>query len=171
VLTKFSRHPVWSNVIAGLIVAGILGVITYSLNWWPTITRALTATNSFLWQRTSVPNWLLGFMILIALAALLTVVTVVIANTSRPPTPSWRSYTKDTFEGLTWRWAYDIHGGIYNLTSFCPHCDFEIDPRLGQCESCGRRLTAVDGLIDHIHERIEKLIQQKVRNGTWATPR
>jgi hypothetical protein len=178
VLTKFSRHPVWSNVIAGLIVAGILAVAASTLNWWPTILRAVTAAYYFLGARTPVVNWLLGLLILIALMFVGVIVAIAIAPASRPPTPSVQDYTKDTFENLVWRWRYNVHGGIYDLTSFCPHCDFQVYPKRSpylagsqsvyNCASCGRWLGVFNEPVDDLHDRVARLIEQKIRNGTWA---
>jgi hypothetical protein len=52
-----------------------------------------------------------------------------------PRRPHWRSYTKDTFENLVWRWKYN--------------------PRTRSEED--------------VLDSIERLIEQKLDNGTWRT--
>jgi hypothetical protein len=155
-------------------------LLTYFLEWWTTILGSLTGASQLLGQHTTVPNWLLGLLVVIAVVFTVRVVGAVVRRR-----PRWRSYTEDTFFGLVWRWRYSsaIGDGIpVDLTSFCPHCDFQVDhdPASGypavegsayHCEGCGRPLGALDESAFSLHRKVERSIQQKIRNRTWSARR
>jgi hypothetical protein len=96
---------------------------------------------------------------------------------ARAQTPDWHSYTMDTFDGLVWRWRYNFFDHIYNFASFCPHCDIQVEPRhnhyLAQvvyyCDECNRPLARFDMSIEALHDKVGRLVEQKLRNGTWET--
>jgi hypothetical protein len=148
-------------------------------DWWPTITGLVTAAFPVLVQRTSIPNWLLGLLVVIAVVFTLRVVVGAVIRRR----PNWRSYTEDTFFGLVWRWRYSIvigEGIPVDLTSFCPYCDFQVHPEPGSdsravegiayhCDGCGRALGTVNESVFSLYNKVERLIQRKLRNGTWTT--
>jgi hypothetical protein len=92
----------------------------------------------------------------------------------------WRGYTSDTFFACAGGWRYlDECGAILGLASFCPHCDFQVYPQNDspfravdriacRCDGCGRELLAFDEPVASLAGRVERFIQQKLRNGTWA---
>jgi hypothetical protein len=98
-------------------------VSTYYFKWWPPILGAVLVVYHFLGERTPIFNWLLGLFILIA-RLLLAIIVVAIVRQKRAQT--WRSYTKDTVDGLVWRWTYSSAGPIDLLSAYCPHCDFQL---------------------------------------------
>jgi hypothetical protein len=186
VLRKVWNDPVWSKVIAGAILAA--AALIYSLDWWPAIVRSFVAVSRFLAQGTSVPNWLLGLLALLTLptvAVVLFAIGISVIDRKREPqhraaAAGWRSYTSDTFLGLLWRWSYISDGMPGGLASFCPHCDFQVYPHDASgfrsidqiayhCEACDRALVTLDESPHSLHNKVERLIQQKLRNGTWAT--
>ena len=63
-LRKIWHDPVWSKVIVGVVLSIGAATVAYFLDWWPRIIQSLTAAPRFLGQRTSVPNWLLGSLVL-----------------------------------------------------------------------------------------------------------
>jgi hypothetical protein len=165
-------------VIAGVIFAVGAALTAFFFDWWPTIIGSVTAACHVLVQQTSVPNWLLGLLVVIAVVFTLRAVGAVIRRR-----PNWRSYTEDTFFGLVWRWRYSIvigEGIPVDLTSFCPYCDFQVhhEPASGHravegiayhCDGCGRALGTVNESVFSLHNKVERLIQQKLRNGAWTT--
>jgi ABC-type sulfate transport system permease component len=80
-------------------------VSTYYFKWWPPILGAVLLVYHFLGERTPIFNWLLGLFILMA-TLLLAIIVVAIVRQKRAQT--WRSYTKDTFDGLVWRWTTSL---------------------------------------------------------------
>jgi hypothetical protein len=168
VLRKLWHDPVWSAVIAALIVAVLLSMGAYFLNWWPTIIGSSMAAYRFVWQSTPVWNWLLGVL---GFIALLVVTRVTVAIWRRPP--GWRTYREDILCDLVWRWTYDSGNRISTLHAYCRHCDLEIDPVPGpylaggpslyECDGCNRTNVTFAMPIEEVHNKIRRLIAQKIR--------
>jgi len=172
-LRKAWSDPVWSKVIASAILAIAGSLLAYGFGWWPRILDAAL-------QRHAVPTWLL---ILLALAAVPTSTAVGaalwFAVFPRPATgPTWAGYTTDELLGVRWRWRYSQSGTLFDLTSFCPSCDFQIFAEPGglyravprtafRCESCGRHIAEFDGSTADLESKVTRIIQQKLRAGTW----
>ncbi len=175
------KDPVWSAVIAaGIIaIAGIIG--SYFLGYWPRITSAATSIWGFLAASSNVPHWVLGLLFLgVAPTILLLLAGAWALLRGGSDTPaSWIKYTTDRFFGLRWRWRY-VDNHISNLNSFCPNCDYQVFPhqassynfidRIGfSCDSCKSSLGEHDESLAQLKSKVERLIQQKVRNGTWSS--
>src|SRR5712664_2715950 len=69
-LKNIWNDPVWSKVIASVIIAGA-GWLTYRLNWWPGwMTRRIAGLWISFWtylsSASAIPHWLLILLILIA---------------------------------------------------------------------------------------------------------
>jgi hypothetical protein len=175
--SKLWNDPVWSKVIAGLILALGATIATYFLDWWPVFGRLASQGYAFALASTPTPHWLLLLLILLALPTVF--LTAAIAWASTFPTPSWRDYTTDIFFGLRWRWRYFSDGGIDEPHTFCPHCDFQVFPQdvsayrvvdhiTFRCDSCGRHLAEFEESFASLENKIKRFIQQKIRNGTWS---
>lgn len=178
-LKSLWKDPVWSAVIASSLVATAGAGGTYLLGLWPTITSAAGLAWNFLLTSTAVPNWLL---ILIGIAVIPTLLLVVagiwtLLTRGRPDQGTWADYTSDKFFGLRWRWRY-VAGSIDRLNTFCPHCDYQVFPhnasgfaavyRIGfKCDSCHRSLGEFEEGVGSLESKVERFIQQKIRNGTW----
>ena len=81
----------------------------------------------------------------------------------------------DEFLGIRWRWRYyGNQGDVDEIHSFCPVCDYEVFPTnipgcvLFRCESCGRDLRSFDMTHADLISRVIRLIQQKLRSGSWG---
>jgi hypothetical protein len=175
------KYPVWSAVIAGSLLAAAGALGTYLLGFWPSIAAAFGTAWEWLFRSTLVPNWLLLVLIFSAIAtvAIIGLVAWGFSTSNQKSGPHWSSYTQDTFFGLRWRWKY-IGGRISNLHTFCPHCDYQVFAhnasaydaidRIGfNCDSCSRGLGAFNEPFPLLESKAERLIQQKLRNGTWST--
>ncbi|MCL7713402.1 hypothetical protein [Stenotrophomonas mori] len=173
------KDPVWSAVIAAgvIAIAGFVG--NYFFGYWPKVTSLAASTWGFLTASSYVSHWVLGLLflgvaptILLLLAGAWTLV-----RRESGTSASWENYTADQFFGLRWRWRY-VDGHISNLNSFCPNCDFQVFPyqassynfidRIGfSCDSCKSSLGEHDESHAQLKSKVERFIQQKVRNGTW----
>lgn len=178
-LKKLWHDPVWSKVIAGLILAAGAGTTGYFLHWWRAIGATVGPCYTLLLAATSVPNWILFLFGLLSLPTviLLGVIIWLKIFPSKPASPSWQTYTTDLFFGLRWRWKYLRDGQIYDATTFCPHCDFQVyaqnvsayrivDHIAFQCESCGSQLGDFQESFASLEDKVKRFIQQKIRNGT-----
>lgn len=160
------------NVVAGVIVsmATAGGVVTY---FWALIRSISIAGLAFLQRDTSIPNWLISLLIFTSLPALLLILELIwnlIRPTKQEP-KNWKSYTSDTFFGLRWRWDYSGMQ-IVRLSTFCPHCDFQIfsesDPTYMsqrvtyKCDGCYRKLSEFNEGSDLLESKVERSIQQKL---------
>ncbi|HKQ24735.1 MAG TPA: hypothetical protein VJT81_09875 [Burkholderiales bacterium] len=180
-LKKLWADPVWSAVIAGVILAAVAGIGSYFLDWWPGIGKLLQKGYDFSLLSTSVPNWLLGLLALLSVPAVLIAGVVIWVKVSpqKEVGPDWHSYTEDEYFGLRWRWRYGSDGDIYDLCTFCPHCDYQIGAQDARaysvvdrvrfhCDSCGRHLGEFDESPLSLESKVKRSVQQKLRNGTWA---
>jgi len=124
------KDPVWSKVIATVIVGGASALGTYLLGYWPSLLRAPGAAWSFLRASSAVSHWvlaLLGVGTLVALSLLAVVGWQLVAG-PRVAAPGWLGYTSDTFFGLKWRWRWS-GGYLVDLCTFCPTCDYLVFAR------------------------------------------
>ena len=119
-------HPIRNKVIAGVITSAIVStsaIVLYAapdaFRW---IGRALKSIGNYLISSLSVPNWLLWILTILSAA---TVIRVIRSLIKRDETnePTFRMYTEDSFEGVTWRWSYDVYDRLTDLLSYCPTCD------------------------------------------------
>ena len=179
-LKKLWHDPVWSKVIASVILAMGAAISAYFLDWWPLIGQFAFQSYQFILASTFVPNWALLIMGLLSLPALVLLGAVAWQTVfrSEQPSLSWRNYTTDIYFGLRWRWRYFDDGQIYDTHTFCPHCDFQvysrdvsfysaIDHIAFHCDSCGRHLGEFQESLASLESKTKRFIQQKVRNGTW----
>lgn len=177
-IKKLWRDPVWSKVIAGVILAVGAAIGAYSLNWWPAIGKFAAHSYELLLFSTSVPNWAILIMGLLSLPTLLFLGAFAwqVAFPHKPPSLSWRDYNTDIYFNLRWRWKYFSDGQVYDMHAFCPHCDFQIyaqdigsyriiDHISFHCESCGRHLAEFQESLSSLENRTKRFIQQKIRNG------
>jgi hypothetical protein len=178
---KIWSDPVWSKVIAAGILAVVATVGTYFLDWWPSVGAAVKKCYLFLLLTSKVQNWLLALICLLCLPTLI-LIGALIWNAVRSQGTSkglgWRTYTSDLYFGLRWRWKYFDNGNIYDVYTFCPHCDFQVFPhntslygviRIGfNCDSCGRMLGEMNESWNSLENKVKRFIQQKLRNGAWT---
>jgi hypothetical protein len=179
-LKKLWNDPVWSKVIAGAIpaVGALLG--TYLLDLWPTIGSFAKDTYKFAVSATSLSNWVIGILGLLATLPIIILLAIIWQKIfpSSSSTPDWQNYITDEFFGLRWRWRYSGNWQIYDIHAFCPHCDFQvyaknasayhpIDRIMFLCESCDQKLGEFDESFLSLENKIGRFIQQKIRNGNW----
>jgi hypothetical protein len=55
-LKKLWNDPVWSKVIAGVILSVIMAGLASFLNWWPTIGRFIKKVWEYIFSNTTIPN-------------------------------------------------------------------------------------------------------------------
>jgi hypothetical protein len=184
VITKIWHDPVWSKVIATGIL-GILGIaITSWFQWWPAIGAAAHATWALLIADTATPNWLLiilalcTFAVCFCLAALLWG-WLAPAKLRGAQEPQWTDYLADTFLDLRWRWTFQGHHPR-NIAAFCPKCDYQLsyrsDGRFGMtlsiafhCDACQWASHRFEEDYLELESKIERFVQQKLRNGSWKS--
>lgn len=172
---KVWRDPVWSAVIAAVILGVGGSVWAFASEIWGVVSTWPGAARDFLFAVTEVPNWLLAILSLcgVAVLALMGLLAwVAVFDRKGPATPL--SYTQDTIFNIRWRWRLASDGTIYNLASFCPYCDLQIHPtNVGtyrvidhiayRCEDCGTVLKEFDMWVDMIEDRVIRQIQKKIR--------
>ena len=66
-LKRLWHDPVWSKVIAGLILSALTAVISYFLHWWPSIGNFFCGAFVGVMSRTSIPTWLFGMLSFLSL--------------------------------------------------------------------------------------------------------
>lgn len=176
---KLWKDPVWSTVIATGIIAAVGGLGAYLLGYWPTISHGAYATWGFFFSFSNIPNWVIALLCLAALpsALLLAAFARHMVRGEREITIDWTSYKADDFFHLRWRWHY-ANGRIVKLNTFCPNCDYQVFARNSSsydfidiiefsCDSCHRDLAEFTESEAQLHSKVERFIQQKIRNDTW----
>lgn len=175
------KDPVWSKVIATGIVAAAGGLGAYLLGYWPVVSRTFSVGWHFLLSLSHISNWVIALLVLCAAPSVifLTALAWHVVRGEGSSIPNWTSYKTDTFLGLRWRWDYS-GGSIIRLNSFCPVCDYQVFARHASiydfaerisfsCDSCHRNLADFAGSQTHLESKIERFIQQKIRNNTWRS--
>jgi hypothetical protein len=175
-LRRIWKDPVWASVIA----TGIGGLASYLAGWWPSIVQAVKEVWIFLGATSPISHWVVAALALLALPTL--VVGVMLAWQLVRPTPAsrpdWHGYTEDNFFGLRWRWRYFDDGKIWDIHTFCPHCDFQVFPQNAsawdavdrirfKCDSCHSELGHFQEAFGSVESKTKRFIQQKIRNGAW----
>lgn len=173
--------PVWSKVIAGAILAVAGVIITYFLDWWPAIGVATSGLFTYLGESSSIPNWIIGVGATCSLLVAFVVAAIIwqiIFPSATDSEPSSRTYISDQFYGLRWHWQYSSSGDIYPLYPCCANCDYQVQPEnvsgysavlqiQYRCDLCGKEVGPFDIDPDQIENRVERMIQQKLRTGSW----
>jgi hypothetical protein len=95
--------------------------------------------------------------------------------------PEVKDYRRDEFEGLIWYWSWNYFDAIDNLYCCCPTCELQLIGKLNYagyptspqldffCESCRGRKAVIEGDHNQVEQRIQRLIQQKIRTGSWRS--
>ncbi len=149
------KDPVWSKVIAAVIIA-LLGSLA-----------AYFGLLSWITSSTLVPNWLIGLMIISC-----TFFAYKMFEKSDTSTDWEKSYQNDNFFGLRWTWKYSKKK-IVNLSSHCSECNYRIihrdDPIINcVCEECGHEVKNLEISCDELSRRVKFKIEKEIRNGTWT---
>jgi hypothetical protein len=177
-------HPIRNKVIAGvitsIIVSGFAFLVYAAPDAFRWMRRALNSIGNYLTSSLSVPNWLLWILIILSAITVIRLIRSLSTRHAETDEPTHRMYTQDSFEGLTWRWSYDVYNRLTKLSAYCPNCDALLvnmrEPyRLGgpssarfYCESCKQERAEIGGGDrNYVDSMIERLIDRKIRNGEW----
>lgn len=190
-LKKVWKDPVWSAVIAGIVLAALLAAGQYFLGLWPYFIKCAEWVWSIITVDVSVPLWLL----ITGIPVLLLLIPV---STSLTPEkePKFIKYTHDHILGIDWCWKwippnkYRSEYKFDELTPRCPSCKSvlninDYDGRLVYCinDSCKwawplasqrysfPHIAHMSDAIDHsskVNERVMKEIERKLHTGEWA---
>ena len=177
-ITKIWKDPVWSKVIAFIIITFIVSIATYFLNLWSVISTFAAQCYFFAFASTSISHWILFILILFALFAILFLAVKAWLKIF-PLASSSKHYKTDLFFGVRWRWKFDWNGEICDIQTFCPYCDYEvyahnssiydsIDRIVFFCEDCGCNLGEFPGSLYSLEDKAKRLIDKKIRHGTWS---
>lgn len=165
------RHAIRNSVIAGLLLAIILGSWSYLSIVFGWLGDAVSWVGGVLAYQVPLPVWLLILIGLVSLPAIVFLIFWLF------PLNPWRRYTQDRFEGMIWRWQYDSNDRPTNLVAYCPSDDTSLlwtsaewgDTVNVLCETCGKNYGALFGDIRDVQERIERQIDRKLRTGKWKS--
>ena len=176
-LKKVWADPVWSKVIA----TAICGIAITAFGWWDSIWNGLSIAWAYLMASALVPRWLFVLLVIFALLGLFSAYIFMALRrdavaAAKEGDVDWSAYRTDEFLGLRWRWKLN-GGALYDVTVFCPSCDFQLDPLSDtlyqtlegtkfRCD-CGCGPWSFKGSWPALEHQIKKMVQQKLRNGTW----
>jgi hypothetical protein len=100
----------------------------------------------------------------------------------RTPGLNWRSYRRDSFYGLVWRWDY--HGDrIDDPVPYCRQCDTQVIAReeyeygsFGRrlvtyciCDHCSGTAEKFDESFRDMQNKVIRQVDRKLRNQEWRT--
>lgn len=174
-IKKLWQDPVWSTVIASLILTIVGSVIAWATGLLPHIISLLL--NLWIWVNadTAIANWLLVLLIfplLVCIAILILVIRHNIQSNSLTTHP-WHTYTTDNFFGACYRWQWSNNDPI-NLLPYCVQCDavmtqfdtsnYRFSP-ISQliCESCGYKGVEIEGNRHDLKRRLLIELDRRVR--------
>jgi hypothetical protein len=176
-------HPIRNKIIASVVAGLILSTLAYVFYAAPDVFRWIGGALSSIWNHLtsslSIPYWLLWLLLILSTA---TVIRVFRSLSKRDEInePTFRMYTQDYFEGVTWRWSYDVYDRLTDLSSYCPNCDallvhmkepFQLGPASSvrfYCEHCEQvRAEIKGGGRNYAESKIQRLIDRKIRSGEW----
>ncbi len=170
---RFWKDPVWSSVVAGLIVAGSLSGGATALGWWPVVVSGIESAWVSIISDVAVPAWLLLVMVAACMKVSWELATWWDRLGKRP-------YEHDVIEGVKWRWDAR-HGSpeeVVDVTPYCPTCDMQVVPEVKAegygdsrtvrstycCDGCGTKLGRFED--DPTYKsRVVRHIERNLRNG------
>lgn len=174
------KDPVWAAVISAGIIAAVGAGGSYLLGLWPGLSNEAGALWRVAGEQSKWSNWQVWLAVTMAFPSVLLTLAL-LWSAIRPSTSAadWRHlYLEDQLVGLRWRWKNHSDGTLGDIHSFCPHCDFQVFSRHASayaavdridfhCDSCGRDLATFDEPYSQLESRVRRLIQQRIRAGTW----
>lgn len=176
-IRRIWHDPVWSKVIAAAIIAVFGSLGAYFAGYLGKIGIIVTYAWRFLAGKTPLYNWLIVVLSIPAIIMLILVVAFFKGSKARENVPyslDFRNYNSGTFFGLTWRWRLGSDGAPYEITPFCPKCDYQIVPKFASafrvapryalmCEDCGFDGGFIEGEYRDFEQKIVLKIQQNLR--------
>ena len=182
-MTKEKDRSLRNGIIAGVVSAVVVPLLTWLFGWSDAVLGALAAVWRFFLTPSSIPRWLLALWALITLGSVYALLKRKLRELAREASESgWRAYTQDVFPGfesIVWRWQYSsVDGSVLRTAAFCPRCDMVLFQQYQGahysgyhttllCENCRWQSTEIEGSPDEIESRVERLINRKVRSGEW----
>lgn len=166
------KHPVRTRIISALTVILVVSLTAYFFpgGWAWVFAKAGDAWHWFVGPAT-VPIWLLVLLCLFALAFFVAVTFLILAARNADQA---LDFTETELFAIRWRWRYGQHG-IFDLVSFCPHCDLQVYAKpttsshggfnavVYHCDDCNRQLHHFDQDRDEVENLVTRKIQQTIR--------
>lgn len=175
-----SKHPLWSAVIAGLILSGMGWLWLERDWWWPSIATHAGFAWNFLFRTAELPYWLVALLLIPATLVVFVVVLAVVESrktVERPPSSD--DYTTDVFFNIRWRWNYRS----YDLRpiAYCTACGVQLRPaNVGgfaaaprtqfactDAVGCGANLHTFESDLQTVEEDVARLVQRNLNTGRW----
>ena len=171
-----SENLVSSSV--GLLFTGLTALLVTVFGDWNTVGQALVGAWDYVTASTAVPRWAVAIVSI--WTALTTIILVAIRLQASGSGEDWRSYRTDNFYNMRWSWIWSGDSQPYNLSVFCPVCDYQldccydsaytaIDAIRYECH-CGAGPWRFEESQSVLNNRVKKLVQQRVRTGQWQQP-
>lgn len=178
-MTESTSNSIKSNVIGGVLTAGVLaiaGVVwAFAPGAWAWFTNLWALAWAYLTSSASLPMWLV-YVLYIASAAWLIRIGLGIYSAISNKEPTFIEYSRDCFFGAIWRWHY-VQGCPTGIWSFCQACDtvlvYSYQWDYGEqktklfCETCNRPIHTEQGDKGDLVAKVHRQIDRKIRNGEW----
>jgi len=171
-------RKIGGGVIIGVLVGHLLKISPLDATHWTW--DFLKSCGSILVEKVAVPKWLLGTFILVCALLVGWIYQRIRAAFSEI---TYLDYREDCFDGITWRWSYDLNGHMHQIRGYCLTCDTTLvsseeedrgfEYSTGQtfttfrCERCPDSRIRLLGDRVYIFARIERQIDRAVRVGDW----
>ena len=76
-LKRIWHDPVWSKIIASLILISVVPVGAYLLNLWPLIIKSIYSVIDISIAKTSIPNWIFALLTLLSVSFIARFIVIV----------------------------------------------------------------------------------------------
>lgn len=155
-----------SSVIAFILIQITLSFFNVNLikEIFKFFLNLITLVGKFFTLLVKLPVWAIILLILAIPIIILLIAFIAPKKKETGPTP--KEYTKDTFDGIVWRWAwkYNRFAKRYYIEEFapyCPGCDCQLNYRFGSflCPNCGFEKSDISKSVDEL----KMLISHQVR--------
>ncbi len=174
IIKKIWNDPVWSKIIAGVIIAVITFIWVYMKGLWFAINEFTLLFCMVLIKNISVPFWLLILISTLCISAtFIILITIYGIYNKKNTVRNRKDYTTDTFFGLKWFWMYNYLDDITDLYSCCPKCLYQVntdydhynDIVYAKCDRCGNVINIPLERNQNVKDRVVLSIQREIRSG------
>jgi hypothetical protein len=184
---KVKEHPIYSKVIAGLILAALLAISNQVFSW-----NIFSSIFSFASQKYIVPVWGLVVIGISPIVFIVGIVCFIVFIKKDPASQNnkeqfelqslsvWMSYVEDIIFTVLWQWKYFSDGSINtrSLLPLCPKCKRQLKTQESyisfrgagiymNCFNCDFKTDFIGGDYYNFSILVIREIEGRIRSGEY----
>lgn len=179
-LRRVWKDPVWSKVIAGAITtAGIAIYAFVNERFARWIADSASFIGNSLARPTTIPAWSLILVVVVSAVLPIAILFLLSRRQSEQLAPSdpHQDYRDDIVFDFRWRWSFGYDQRAFDITMYCPRCDYELKPRMFEgshaekgCYRCSYKPSRALGYVedeDHLTHAVALEVERRARSEEW----